>query len=77
MAYKRKPATSKFKNEIVYPNLKRWLDFNHISALEFSKMLNVPPSTLYDYLRGRTEPLKLIRKVKETTRLRWEDLIKE
>ena len=77
MAYKRKPSTSKFRNEIVYPNLKKWLDSNNINAFEFAEMLNTCPSTLYDYLVGRTESLKLIRKVKETTGLRWEDLIKD
>ncbi len=77
MAYKRKPSTSKFRNEIVYPNLKNWLDYNNINAFEFAEILNVRPSTLYDYLIGRTESLKLIRKVKETTGLRWEDLIRD
>lgn len=77
MAYKRKPSTSKFRNEIVYPNLKNWLDSNNINAFEFAEILNICPSTLYDYLVGRTESLKLIRKVKETTGLRWEDLIKD
>ena len=77
MAYQKKPATSKFRNEIVYPNLKGWLDSNNINAFEFAEMLDIPPTTLYTYLNGKTESLKLIRKIKEITHLQWEDLIKE
>jgi predicted transcriptional regulator len=75
MAYKRKPATSKFRNEIVYPNLKSWLDSNNVNAFEFAKMLDIPPTTLYEYLKGKTESLKLIRKIKAITHLEWKDLI--
>ena len=76
MAYKRKLATSKFRNEIVYPKLKKWLDDNNIIASEFAKIIDVPQTTLYEYLNGKTESLKLIRKIKSVTCLEWKDLIK-
>ena len=77
MAYIRKIATCKMRNDIVYPNLKAWMDENKTNPCALAKIMGCAQTTLYDYLEGRTESLKLIRKVKEITHLKWEDLIKE
>lgn len=77
MAYIRKIATSKMRNDIVYPKLKTWMDENKTNPCALAKIMGCARVTLYDYLEGRTESLKLIRKVKEITHLKWEDLIKD
>ena len=73
--YKKKPATSKMRNKLVYPNLKRWMDFNGVNARQLAGKIGVVNSTLIDYLEGRTQSIKLIKKLKQATGLRYEDLI--
>ena len=75
--YMKKPATSKMRNKFVYPNLKRWMDFNGVNARQLAVKIGVANSTLIDYLEGRTQSIKLIKKLKQATGLRYEDLIEK
>ena len=44
--------------------LKTYLDVNHISVNEFSRLINVHKSTLYNYLAGRRMPkIKTMKKI--------------
>ena len=73
----KKLSTSKMRNEIVYPNLKCWMNFNKINAFQLSRLVGCSNTCILDYLEGRTQSLKLIKKIKLVTHLRYEDLIEQ
>ena len=75
-----KPYT---KEEVVYPNLRKWLNENEISRSEFTRQLNrIPNSTsrtqVSEWFRGRCYPTKkIIDRIIAMTGLSYEKLWEE
>lgn len=82
-----KIAPSHFKpytaEEVVYPNLRRWLNENKIARSEFARRLGNIPSSNYtgyisEWFRGRKYPIKTtIDKIIAVTGLSYEKLFEE
>ena len=72
-----KPYTA---DEVVYPNLRRWLNENKVGRSEFARRLgNVSTGTSYqlvcDWFRGKNYPIKKsIDKILSVTGLTYEEL---
>jgi predicted transcriptional regulator len=62
----------------VYPNIKRWIDENHITQPVFAEMVGVCSATIHHYLSGKRElNKKTIDKILEVTGMTYEEAFKQ
>ena len=57
----------------VYPNLEKWINENCESVSEFAWLVAVSPTTMYNILKGKSDPrCKTVRAIMRVTHMKFD-----